>query len=279
MFSRLRRRMTYANVVATLALLFAMSGGALAAGHYLITSTKQINPKVLKQLQGARGPAGLAGSAGVAGVAGTKGENGDPGSNGSNGSNGVSPIGVAFTGAAHGCTAGGVEYKGATTNFVCNGKAGTEGPGGPEGGTGPEGPEGKPWTMGGRLPSGKTVYGHWAASGMAEGASGLALGINGVATTGVSFPLPLQKPPSVTFIKEGEATPEPKCSGTAEAPGPPEPGSLCIFVQEESNILYGDPLSGNQPLQSADERGFTISAYSAGKGPMYLFGQWALTAE
>jgi cytoskeletal protein RodZ len=46
----MRRRLNYANVTATLALFFAMSGGALAAKHYLINSTKQINPKVLKAL-------------------------------------------------------------------------------------------------------------------------------------------------------------------------------------------------------------------------------------
>lgn len=51
-----RRRFTYANVVATMALVFAMSGGALAASHYLINSTRQINPRVLKSLRGRRGP-------------------------------------------------------------------------------------------------------------------------------------------------------------------------------------------------------------------------------
>jgi hypothetical protein len=44
---RIRLRFTYANVAATLALVFSMSGGALAASHYLITSKKQIAPKVL----------------------------------------------------------------------------------------------------------------------------------------------------------------------------------------------------------------------------------------
>ena len=48
----MRRHLNYANVIATLALVFAMSGGALAANHYLINSTKQINPKVLKKLKG-----------------------------------------------------------------------------------------------------------------------------------------------------------------------------------------------------------------------------------
>jgi hypothetical protein len=50
-----QKRITYANVAATLALVFSMSGGALAATHYLINSTKQISPKVLKKLKGPRG--------------------------------------------------------------------------------------------------------------------------------------------------------------------------------------------------------------------------------
>jgi hypothetical protein len=81
----LRQHLTYANVVATLALLFAMTGGAIAAKHYLINSTRQINPKVLKVLkgktgaagpQGAAGPRGLAGSAGSPGIQGKEGERG-----------------------------------------------------------------------------------------------------------------------------------------------------------------------------------------------------------
>jgi hypothetical protein len=46
----MRRHLTYANVTATLALVLAMSGGALAAKHYVINSTTEINPKVLKSL-------------------------------------------------------------------------------------------------------------------------------------------------------------------------------------------------------------------------------------
>jgi hypothetical protein len=47
---KMRRHLTYANVTATLALVFAMSGGAIAAKHYLVSSTKQIDPKVLNSL-------------------------------------------------------------------------------------------------------------------------------------------------------------------------------------------------------------------------------------
>jgi hypothetical protein len=80
----IRRHLSYANVVATMALVFAMSGGALAASHYLINSTRQINPKVLKKLkkpgktgrtgfQGPRGPRGATGRAGATGPAGPAG--------------------------------------------------------------------------------------------------------------------------------------------------------------------------------------------------------------
>ncbi len=76
MFSTILRRATYANVAATLALFLSISGGALAASHYLITSKKQISPSVLKALRGKKGarvPAGPAGPAGAAGAAGAPG--------------------------------------------------------------------------------------------------------------------------------------------------------------------------------------------------------------
>jgi len=41
-------------VVACLALFVASTGTSIAASHYLITSTKQIKPSVLKSLKGRR---------------------------------------------------------------------------------------------------------------------------------------------------------------------------------------------------------------------------------
>jgi hypothetical protein len=79
----MRRHLNYANVVATLALVFAMSGGALAAHHYLIVSTKQIKPSVLKKLTGKTGKTGAAGPAGPAGGAGPQGKEGPQGVAGS----------------------------------------------------------------------------------------------------------------------------------------------------------------------------------------------------
>ena len=68
-----RRRPGYAEITATVALVIAMSGGALAAGHYLITSTKQVKPSVLRKLKGARGPRGVKGPRGSAGLTGPRG--------------------------------------------------------------------------------------------------------------------------------------------------------------------------------------------------------------
>ena len=108
MFPKIRKRFTYANISMTLAVMFAMSGGAYAANRYLITSTKQISPKVLKALKGvngkngaggATGPAGSTGPAGAAGPQGTKGETGAPGKNGTTGFTETLPSKKTETGA------------------------------------------------------------------------------------------------------------------------------------------------------------------------------------
>jgi hypothetical protein len=81
MLAFLRRRFSYANVAATMAIVFAMGGSAVAARHYLINSTRQISPKVLRALKGngATGPRGAVGARGDAGPPGTEGPQGKPG--------------------------------------------------------------------------------------------------------------------------------------------------------------------------------------------------------
>jgi hypothetical protein len=109
---RLLRHLSYANVASTLALLFAMGGSAIAASHYLINSTHQINPKVIHALRGEQGRRGVSGKAGPSGLKGTEGQRGVEGPRGSEGprgpegssaltplASGVSESGVFSTGA------------------------------------------------------------------------------------------------------------------------------------------------------------------------------------
>jgi hypothetical protein len=61
------------NLVAWLALFIALGGTSLAASHFVITSTKQIKPSVIKKLKGNRGAAGAKGPTGTPGAKGATG--------------------------------------------------------------------------------------------------------------------------------------------------------------------------------------------------------------
>ena len=74
-----RRRLSYANVVATLALVLALGGGTAWATNYIITSTHQIKPSVLKKLHGRNGKNGKNGKNGTNGTNGAAGATGPAG--------------------------------------------------------------------------------------------------------------------------------------------------------------------------------------------------------
>jgi hypothetical protein len=206
MFSVLRRRFTYANVMVTLALVFAMSGGAYAASKFLITSTKQIKPSVLAQLKGKAGANGASGATGPAGPAGPLGAAGPQG-----------PAGAAGA-------------KGDT------GPAGPAGPQGEKGVAGAKGAAGSPWTAGGTLPSGAAETGTWGLSKLPVEEGPFSLQIP------ISFTVPLAAPLDEAHVhtiepEAGLAGQEPVPSGcsltrtgeTVEVNA--EPGNLCLYVQ------------------------------------------------
>ena len=77
------------TALSLLALFFAIGGSAIAAKHYLLTSTSQIKPTVLKALKGKNGKTGAAGQKGEQGQRGEKGEPGVKGEEGKAGANGA----------------------------------------------------------------------------------------------------------------------------------------------------------------------------------------------
>ena len=140
---KLRKHLTYANVTATVALIFSMSAGAYAAKHYLITSTRQISPKVLAALKGKAGRDGSPGAQGVQGPQGSagvpgRGERGETGASGTPGTAGQSVTSKPFAGTkslgAQTCSEGGIEFSSASgLALACNGEAGTNGTNGANG--------------------------------------------------------------------------------------------------------------------------------------------------
>jgi hypothetical protein len=106
--SFLRRHLTYANVVASLALFLALGGAAFAATQLPRNSvgTGQLKPeavtagkiakKTRSQLRGAQGPQGPQGKTGKTGVKGATGARGATGATGARGANGTDGTGPAF---------------------------------------------------------------------------------------------------------------------------------------------------------------------------------------
>jgi hypothetical protein len=73
------RKPSPAVLVAAVALFVALGGTAVAARHFLITSTRQIKPSVLRELKGVTGPSGRTGASGPQGASGAPGPPGPAG--------------------------------------------------------------------------------------------------------------------------------------------------------------------------------------------------------
>jgi hypothetical protein len=129
MFSSLRNRFGIPGLIAMVALVLAMAGGALAASGALTKQQKKEVEKIAKKSAGAPGSQGPVGPQGAAGANGTNGKDGANGANGKDGTNGKSVLtGAATVGE---CSNGGatveVATEPATKKHICNGANGANG--------------------------------------------------------------------------------------------------------------------------------------------------------
>jgi hypothetical protein len=213
----MRKPFSYANVTATLALFFALSGGALAAKHYLVNSTKQINPKVLKALHGKSGPQGPAGA------------------------------------------------------------TGKEGSPGKEGKEGKEGVGGKNLTAETILPSGQSESGTFAAGGTWDKPVECGPGefCGGWIGTGITYVQPLAKAIPDEHIIDVTEPSAPHCPGVGKA----EPGYLCLYDWDRSDIAFTDFHSGEKPPDfSSPSVGVLLYWYIEEEGEPFVGGEYTVTA-
>jgi hypothetical protein len=274
MFSFMRNRFGIPGVISVIALVFAMVGGAYAAKKYVISSTSQIKPSVLKSLKGAAGAPGAKGDLGAPGAPGAK---GDPGAAGSNGKDGNSITSNSFAGAEGGCTEGGSKFvAGASTTFACNGKKGAEGK------PGPACPVDACF-----LPEKATETGTWGTS-IASPA--------GRKSFEISFSLPLSEAPAPILVNSTEQS-KPGCPGRGGGefgPGKPgnkptvpmaDPGKLCVYVMAIENAVFVNPIFATSEFEEAFEEWELVSGASQSgtllnvncTGSCFAAGSWAVT--
>ncbi len=288
MLSRIRKQITPATVLAFVALIFAVTGGAFAAGGgsgggsagakasaavtpTAVAAKSKAKPKAKAGPRGPAGPAGkngatgAAGATGATGATGPAGPGGGPGTAGAAGSAGAAGTSVTskqLTTSETACNKeGGSEFTAAEgkKTTACNGKTGfTE-----------------------TLPKGKTERGEFSIlyAATAAGQPG---------SSAISFVIPLSAAPEAHYIgaNEGEnraesewapAIKEGKCKGYAKEPQATS-GNLCVFASIEENATTY-LFEGLLPLRisPAEPGGAVALAASEGTGEVLEIGSWAVT--
>jgi hypothetical protein len=257
---KLRPRLTYANVIASIALFVALSGVAVAAtalprnsvGNAQLKSGAVTAAKIRKSAVTA---AKLAPKSVVAGRL---------------GANAVTPgnLGNGVVGSSK-IAEGAVLAKNIKNGVVTANKLGTESVTATklakESVTSAKlGPEVAPLL--GTLKTGQTLRGVFDAGG-----SG---GVGDLARESASFQFPLSgNPPTVTVLKKGETTANCAGIGSGSAPAATN-GNLCVYIAEEENLDTAEPLKADYNTRL----GFGLAAKAKLSGEFFARGFWAVTA-
>ena len=241
----LRARLTYANVMSSIAVFMVLGGSAYAAATLPKNSvgTKQIKSNAVTSSKVKNGtllsadfkpgqlPAGATGALGPQGTQGPQGADGPQGPKGNTGSTG--PAGP-------------------------QGPQGAAGPQGPKGDTGATGPAGPfPAT----LPSGKTIVGIFDVKGTAAAA--------GAEVTGAASYLYSAPGQTTTYVRGGAT--DPTCTGSFANPTAPA-GHTCVYEAGSYNTA-----AGSHGTDLDTKQGFTLYALAAAAGGFGMYGNWAAT--
>lgn len=289
MWNTLRDRFGAPGIIALLALVLAMSGGAYAASGALTGKQKKEVKKIAQQYAGKNGQNGAPGANGQAGAkgdSGAQGAKGDPGASGAPGQ-GVTSKALAIGNAK--CPNGGTEFTSGTGSSVaCNGEEGSEGP---------AGAEGSPWTTGGVLPPEKAETGTWIAGQLPtvldEG--GEALETSAVLAAPISFTIPLKEAGEVTepnpgeeivnefpvsYVHPGETGPADKCeSGTSEEPKA-APGNLCVYATSEfESTLVAEVNPETEQFEKGTGKSGVILRFFMSVPGAQAYGSWIVRAR
>jgi hypothetical protein len=240
MVNRLRPHLTYANVIASLALFFALGGvsyaavtlprnsvGARQISNGAVTGTKvrdgslsakDFSSTLLSSLKAAKSTGGTPGQAGPKGDPGAKGDAGTPGAKGDAGPRGVSA-----------------------------------------------------WDS---IPSGQTVTGAFEYDSAASAAGDFRTYV----TLPARAPVPLTAA-AVNFATDGSAVTtddDASCDGSLASPDAPA-GKVCIYLNNTASDGSG---MAARPTLHGEQSAFTVSwnDSSAASADVFVYGTWAYTA-
>jgi hypothetical protein len=227
-------------IVACVALIAALAGGAYAASGGLTAKQKKEVKKIAKQFAGkpgapgATGPAGPKGDQGPKGDTGPEGKQGAPGTNGTNGTNGTD----------------GEDGACSEENPIC------------------------------KLPSEATEAGAWALGRNAGAAGQLVDISFNLTLEEAPVVHVINKVGKEIVLGAGlEEIDQPACPGTVEQPEA-APGTLCLYTAEEEQIGYSnidDP--GTSLVETASYKTGAVVPFAPSGAGAVAYGTWAVTAE